>query len=58
LQPKAVSQGFGAAPATALEEENLALHVAQAIVTAHGGVLEASSTTGQGTTFTVILPYA
>ncbi len=40
----------------ALEEGNLRLYVAQAIVAAHGGALEASSESGEGTTFTVTLP--
>jgi len=58
LQPHAVPQDFSALPATALEEEDLAFYVAQAIVTAHGGVLEVRSTSGQSMVFAVTLPSA
>jgi signal transduction histidine kinase len=51
-----ILQGLGASQGAALEEENFALYVVHAIVTAHGGALEASSASGQGTTITVTLP--
>jgi two-component system, sporulation sensor kinase E len=58
LQPNTILQEFSASQAAALAEENFALYVVYAIVTAHGGVLEASSASGQGTTVTVTLPSA
>jgi signal transduction histidine kinase len=58
LQPDIILQEFSASQAAALAEENFALYVVHAIVMAHGGVLEASSASGQGTTVTVTLPYA
>jgi signal transduction histidine kinase len=58
LRPDAVPQGCSASQAAALEEDDLALRVAQMIVAAHGGALEASSAPDRGTTYTVTLPYA
>jgi signal transduction histidine kinase len=58
FQPNAAPQGCSASPVTALEEERLALYIAQEIVTAHGGGLEVSSAPGQRTTLAVTLPYA
>lgn len=56
LEPHTILPEFDASRPAALEEENFALYVVHAIVTAHGGVLEASSASGQGTTVTVTLP--
>jgi signal transduction histidine kinase len=55
-QPHDAPQDFSASLATALEEETLAFHVAQTIVTAHGGVLEVCHTSGQSMGFAVTLP--
>ena len=56
LKTQAMPQSFSSSPTPALAEEDLRLYVAQEIVAAHGGVLEASSASGEGTTFTITLP--
>ena len=56
LQTKALPQPLRLSKTTAVEPAHLRLYVAQEIVTAHGGVFEASSAAGEGTTFTITLP--
>jgi signal transduction histidine kinase len=56
LKAQAMPQTFSSSPTAALAAENLRLYVVQEIVAAHGGVLEASSASDEGTTFTMTLP--
>jgi signal transduction histidine kinase len=56
LESNTLPQPFRFSQTTAIEPAHLRLYVAQEIVTAHGGVLEASSEPGEGTTFILTLP--
>jgi signal transduction histidine kinase len=56
LKPNALPQPSRFSKTTAIEPAHLRLYVAQEIVTAHGGVFEASSAPGEGTTVTMMLP--
>jgi signal transduction histidine kinase len=56
LQANALPQPLRLSKAAAVEPSHLRLYVAQEIITAHGGVFEASSTPGEGVTLTMTLP--
>jgi two-component system, sporulation sensor kinase E len=56
LQTNALPQPLRLSKTAAVEPSHLRLYVAQEIITAHGGVFEASSAPGEGMTFTVTLP--
>jgi signal transduction histidine kinase len=56
LKAKALPQPLRLSKTTAVEPAHLRLYVAQEIVTAHGGVFEASSAHGESMTLTMILP--
>jgi signal transduction histidine kinase len=52
----ALAQPLGLSKTTVVEPAQLRLYVAQEIVTAHGGVFEVSSASGEGVSFTITLP--
>ncbi len=47
---------YRADPARSSEESGLGLAIGKSIVEAHGGTITADSTSGQGTTMTIVLP--
>jgi signal transduction histidine kinase len=55
-QPNPLPQPLRLPKATAVEPSHLRLYVVQEIVTAHGGVFEASGAPGEGMTLTMTLP--